>query len=192
MRKKQKRILFTLVTGFVLLLGGRWAFAACQEADLVILNGKILTANSEDPANFAIVEAAANANEDMIEFLRDTWDGGVKGGTKGLKNIKAQTRIASSYGLLQMTYPLALSRTYPDDVNHLPENLNMTYPIIDLCMVYQKDILKRRLTPAVESANNWPEGYENGFYLLVYPEWNVIGSYPAEVFKKSRSYLPQR
>ena len=139
-----------------------------------------------------IVEAAANANEDMIEFLRDTWDGGVKGGTKGLKNIKAQTRIASSYGLLQMTYPLALSRTYPDDVNHLPENLNMTYPIIDLCMVYQKDILKRRLTPAVESANNWPEGYENGFYLLVYPEWNVIGSYPAEVFKKSRSYLPQR
>jgi hypothetical protein len=137
-------------------------------------------------------EAAQKANEEMITYLRDKWDGGVTGGPKGLKNIKAQTRIASSYGLLQMLYSTALEREYPEDREHLPEDLNVTSTMLLLSMKHQKKILTERLSPSVEAGNHWPEGFENGFYLLVYPKWNTSESYPAQVMRKSRSYVPQQ
>ena len=49
------------------------------------------------------------AAENFINFLKDEWDGGISGGKKGLTNIKAQTRIAASYRLIQLTYPTAIA-----------------------------------------------------------------------------------
>ena len=48
-----------LVSGFVLLLPGHGACAAGLEADMVIYNAKILTADSPDPDQFTIAQAAA-------------------------------------------------------------------------------------------------------------------------------------
>ena len=58
------------------------AQAAGLQADWVLYNGKILTANSEDPANFAIVEAVAiydgkfvavggRVDDDRLELLAE-------------------------------------------------------------------------------------------------------------------------
>ncbi len=63
--------------GLAFLLSGLWASAAGLEADMVILNGKILTADSPDPTNFTIAQAAAiydgkfivvGSNQDALEY----------------------------------------------------------------------------------------------------------------------------
>jgi predicted amidohydrolase YtcJ len=60
---KRKQIQFiylsTLAVGLFLLLGSQQSSAAGLEADMVIYNGKILTANSPDPNGFTTVQAAA-------------------------------------------------------------------------------------------------------------------------------------
>lgn len=135
--------------------------------------------------------AASLANNDMIEFLMNQWDGDVPNGTKGLKNILAQTRIASSYGLLQMLYTTALYRHYVEDISHLPENLNVTSTIMDLSIPYEKSLLVNNIGASVESGGDWPDGFEKNLYDFVYANWNTRGTYNDEVFKKSRNYLPQ-
>ena len=66
-----------LVFGFVLLLVGRWAHAAGLDADMVIYNANILTADSPDPDHFAIAQAAAiydgkfiavGSNEEALQY----------------------------------------------------------------------------------------------------------------------------
>jgi hypothetical protein len=136
-------------------------------------------------------QAASLANKAMATFLRDEWNGGVKNGPKGLKNILAQTRIASSYGLLQVMYPTAINRGYDENVSHLPENLNITPMFMRVCMPYQKTRLINNIGASADSGGNWPEGFEKSFYDFVYSKWNTRKSYPVEVFQKSRQYLPQ-
>jgi hypothetical protein len=136
-------------------------------------------------------QAAFLANADMVTFLRDQWDGGVTGGMKGLKNIMAQTRIASSYGLLQMLYTTALDQGYDEDNSHLPENLNITSVIMSLSMPYQKSLLVGKIGATVENGGNWSKGFERSLYYFVYSKWNSKTSYPVIVFQYSSKYLPQ-
>jgi hypothetical protein len=136
-------------------------------------------------------QAAPLANARMVTFLRDEWDGGVPNGPKGLKNIVAQTRIASSYGLLQMLYRTALGIRYREDISHLPENLNVTETMMSLSIPYQKSLLIDGIGASIESVGNWPDGFEKSLYDFVYANWNKRSTYNDEVFQKSRNYLPQ-
>ena len=77
MRQTNKNAFLMIVLGLVLLLPGRWVFAAGLEADMVIYNGKILTADSPDPDDFTIAQAAAlydgkfiavGSNEEALEY----------------------------------------------------------------------------------------------------------------------------
>ena len=52
MREMKQQLFLMFVAGLVLLLMSRGAGAAGLEADMVIYNGKILTADSPDPDNF--------------------------------------------------------------------------------------------------------------------------------------------
>lgn len=127
----------------------------------------------------------------MTAFLRDRWDGSVKGGKRGRMNIYAQTRIAGSYGLLQMLYRTALERKYLEDISYLPENLNVTGTVMQLSISYQKRLLKEGLQISNESYGDWPQGYEMSFCTFVYAKWNWIEGYPREVVMNSRHFLPQ-
>ncbi len=146
---------------------------------------------NEYQTHLSLQKAAPLANARMISFLKDEWDGGVTGGTKGLKNIMAQTRIASSYGLLQMLYSTALDQGYREDISHLPENLNITDTTMNLSIPYQKSLLIQNIGASIESGENWPDGFEKDLYDYIYSNWNTRPTYNDEVFQKSRNYLPQ-
>ena len=59
MTKPSKLLSVILILGMVFFLNRPWGQAAGLEADLVLYNGKVLTADTEDPANFTIAEAVA-------------------------------------------------------------------------------------------------------------------------------------
>ncbi len=128
--------------------------------------------------------AAKKANAQMVIFLRDKWHGGTK-------KILAQTRIASSYGLLQMLYSTAIYRGFIEDISHLPEDLNTTSTILNLSIQYQKSLLVNNIGSSVESVGNWPDGFEESLYKFVYGKWNPRSAYKTEVFQKSRNFIPQ-
>jgi hypothetical protein len=147
----------------------------------------------QDELGLELQEAADSARNRMIVFLRDEWDYHVPRNNKGLINVTAQTRIASSYGLLQPMYTKALLFGYQENNNNLPELLNVTDTMMVVAMRYQKEKLRRFVGASGEDNNNsWTDGYENGFFRGVYPRWNRILSYPTEVFRNSRNYQPQK
>ncbi|MEW6509303.1 MAG: hypothetical protein AB1432_16350, partial [Bacteroidota bacterium] len=68
------------------------------------------------------IEVNDSARVALVKFLKHEWQ---VGGIKGLTNIYAQTRIASSYGLLQILYITVVNnRDYPISNNDRPENIN--------------------------------------------------------------------
>ena len=77
MREMKQQLFLMFVAGLVLLLMSRGAGAAGLEADMVIYNGKILTADSLDPNDFTIAQAVAlyggkfiavGSNEEALEY----------------------------------------------------------------------------------------------------------------------------
>jgi hypothetical protein len=128
--------------------------------------------------------AISKSNEKIITFLRDEWH-------RGLKNIKAQTRIASSYGLLQMLYTTALGCRYPEERQNLPENLNITFVFMELSMYHQKSLLRTYLGSVREESCNWPDGFEASFKYGVYKGWNSKKWYINGVMRKVLHYKPQ-
>ncbi len=59
MTKPNKKLSVILILGMAIFLNCPSGHAAGLEADLVLYNGKVLTADTEDPANFTIAEAVA-------------------------------------------------------------------------------------------------------------------------------------
>jgi hypothetical protein len=114
----------------------------------------------------------------------------------GAQNIPAQTRIASSYGYLQILYTTAIGDeehggvSYPTNLR--PEDLNKA----SICELYQFAHLKNIVDGQIgkllmDSAGEWPNGFEKFILDFVYPEWNPRGNYPYEVLEFSTYYLPQ-
>ncbi len=132
----------------------------------------------------------ANALNSITTYLRDQWNGGVKNGTKGLENIVAQTRIASSYGLMQMMYPTTLDRGYVEDNHHVPENLNVDSVFFPFAMKHQLFLLQKILNENPDGTTNWSVGYDNAF-LQMYNGWNSKTGYAAGVIQNSQTYQPQ-
>lgn len=126
------------------------------------------------------------SREYMSEYLRDEWRGGGK-------NMVAQTRLASSYGLLQMLFSTAVWKLGypPKDLQKAPEDFNET----DVCMIYSlkyiKKILIDSLTHFIESSGSWPLGFENSFKKYVWKSWNTSKSYPNDVYQRTKLFLPQ-
>ncbi len=126
------------------------------------------------------------SREYMIKWLRDDWN-------NGAKNIVAQTRLASSYGLLQMMYSTAVEQIdYPANNHEVsPEDLNATDTCMFRSLEYMKKMLKSKLSPTMELNGNWPHGFEYYFKKYIWPTWNSSDSYPNKVYLKTQRFIPQ-
>jgi hypothetical protein len=129
--------------------------------------------------------APDTANEQMARYLYAEY----KGGTN---NIIAQTRIAASYGLLQILYSTAVDEeNYSEQA--LPEELNVTDIGMRISMQRQKRLLQERLrlNGSDETENDWSIGYDQAFLAHVYHLWNPRSGYTVEVLQFSRVYQPR-
>ena len=141
------------------------------------------------------VQANNRSRDSLVVFLRDEWDGGVVGGTKGLANIYAQTRIAASYGLFQVLYTTAIDSTnqyYAETVNNRPEDLNITDSTFTVALRMQEDYLINKLGLNIYTNGDWPKGLEQTFMEAVWGLWNTKKDYPKEVLQFTLQYLPSR
>jgi hypothetical protein len=132
-----------------------------------------------------LFEAADSARNFLIRFLRDDFYG-------GFKNLRAQTRIASSYGLLQIMYTTATRIGYNRrDPQKRPEDLNAVGTTMFLSLEHQLDLLIDFIGEDAEAENNWTKGFEKSLEEGILARWNKRKTYPSEVMTKSQSYLPQ-
>jgi hypothetical protein len=131
--------------------------------------------------------SAQYSRELMIHWLRDEWEG------IGAINMVAQTRLASSYGLLQMMYCTAVERKYPStNPNISPEDFNITDTNMVYSMKHMKKLLQKGLTSTVEENGNWSHGFEYWFKNYVwYPKWNTDPTYSRIVYRHTQRFLPQ-
>jgi hypothetical protein len=135
--------------------------------------------------NIEDIAAADSARINFVDYIKYRWHGGAT-------TIKAQTRIAASYGLLQLQYREAVKEEkYKEDRDHLPENMNITDIGMVLSMQRQKRFLIEHLSPGVESGNNWSSGFEQVFWDYVYGRWNHPSVYRNKVKARTNLYLPQ-
>ena len=134
-----------------------------------------------------LAEKADSANKLMILYLRDEYTDAE--GTKGMKNMIAQTRIASSYGYFQALYTTAAGWGYEEDTVHLPENLNTFKVLFPYTVKAYKKYLARGLTN--EGENNWSEGFETTIKENIFPQWNTRPGYPDETLNNIKKFLPQ-
>ena len=125
------------------------------------------------------LQAADSANKRMAEWFQNSWKNG-----NALKTI-AQTRCASSYGLLQMMYTTARERGY--NKTALPENLN-EIELFDDWLIYQLDLLHKN----VNSENDWNQGYEKTYEVNILANWNHATIYPNTIFSNSLKFFPQK
>jgi hypothetical protein len=147
----------------------------------------LLYSNYESIAHPSATPAYEIGRMHLIHFLRDEWNGGAQ-------NIVAQTRLASSYGLLQMMYSTAVrKRGYPSkNPNISPEDFNVTDTNMTYSLKYLKKLLQDGLTPSVEEGGNWPYGFEYWFKNYVWwPNWNKDKTYPTSVYSNAQKFLPQ-
>lgn len=139
------------------------------------------------PRVLTISEAADSARKHYIDYLKTSWPKG----TGGLQKVDAQSRIAASYGLFQTLYSLALRRGYVEDVEHIPEGLNVPEINFSLSVEYQAYLMQVALGYLFAIGNAWPSGYEESFRTLLYPQWNESASYPDDVIRESAHYPPK-
>ncbi|MHB1686682.1 MAG: hypothetical protein ACYCVH_04820 [Ignavibacteriaceae bacterium] len=125
-----------------------------------------------------------NVLTSTTSYLRDSWHG-------GLKNIIAQTRIAASYGLIQMTYALALLRKYKEDPHYPPELLNVNSILFPLSMNDQLIKLQNAIGNSPVGTSNWKYGYDESF-KKIYQAWDPwMKGYADKIIYKSQAFLPQ-
>jgi hypothetical protein len=131
--------------------------------------------------------AADLARELMASRMRDEWNG------VGWKNIVAQTRIASSFGLLQMLYTTATEeREYPTGSDNRPEDLNDTKTCMDFSMMHLNELVKKAVRSKLGGKqNDWPGGFEGAFRDYIYPRWNPKTAYPQTVLSNSLNHMPK-
>lgn len=137
------------------------------------------------------VQVYDSTNNYMIQYLQFEWKNPKSSlANKGTKNNIAQTRAASSYGFAQFLYGTARDNNYPKEA--VPENINhMDY--VELFYITQKKYLKNGLGNAVESGNNWNDGYDYSFCRRIYvPKWNQGRGYAKDLIINSRLFTPQK
>lgn len=144
---------------------------------------KIQKANQQ----LADTVVAARARDSLIVALRDQWKG-------GLSNVWAQTRLASSYGLLQLTVGRAVDEgNYPENnSSYAPERLNETAVFFNCAVQVQDSSLRRVLGANYGRAGNWSRGFNDRMHELMH-QWNPGRSgYADSIFQYSWSYFPTK
>jgi hypothetical protein len=171
-----------------------------------------------DSISTSIQKKNAGSPEDQLRkltveatnsYLREEWRGPdrFEEGPGGLQNMVAQTRAASSYGMLQIMYNTAIDSTeVPDPYSvtnaSAPERLNVHDVSFPIYMKLQTEQLRTVL--GVEEGGelpdsnwrnvNWRYGSLKTFeqaYFEMYNLWNPEkGSYEQEVFGYSQDFLP--
>lgn len=152
-------------------------------------------------------EANILAREATINFLKDEYE-------EGLTNIAAQTRIASSYGLLQTLYITVLDEHYyPTTYNDRPENLNDVKISMDYAIKHLIKLFDNTNAFNIETNNNWISNYSGkkskyakftkpsagfeGALTAMYYKWNpglndaIYAIYHKKVLNNSRKFLPR-
>jgi hypothetical protein len=124
-------------------------------------------------------QAADKANTKMAQWLQKTWRNG------RASNTVAETRCASSYGLLQMLYTKARERGYSKA--GLPEDLNKI-DLFDEWVKYQADLL----SSGVNNSGNWNQGFELTYKTNVLAAWNRSTTYPSTIISFSQMFLPEK
>jgi hypothetical protein len=132
-------------------------------------------------------ERADSTNKRMAVYLRDEFQFYDDNNTKGMKNMIAQTRLASSYGLFQVMYTTAILKawSYPTDVEHKPEALNE----VDTNFVYATE-RQKKLLASYENKNNWTDGYEETIRKSVLKDWNG-DAYSKQAIRRLQLFLPK-
>jgi hypothetical protein len=107
----------------------------------------------------------------------------------GLQNIVAQTRVASSYGPLQLMYSTAADRGYGQSPQDAPELLNNPTIFMELAVGNLQVTLD--VVTAHQGASNWVVGWEPAF-LQVYFAWNQKPEYNDAVLRYGKLFSPAR
>jgi hypothetical protein len=141
------------------------------------------------------------ARDSLVVFLREDWNVGISSNPRGLDSIWAQTRIAASYGLLQILYTTALDEGYPSTNNDRPENVNINSTGFIYMMNYQNTLFQKYNNFAIDKYDNWESGYEEALKVM-YHKWNPgltekengikVPVYAKKVLNNSRHFLPRR
>ena len=154
------------------------------------------------------VEANDSARIATINFLKDDYKG-------GLKNSIAQTRIASSYGLLQSLYTTVLGEhNYPTSDSSRPEDLNEVKIGMDYAIKHLIELFNNTNGFTLGIDNNWVSnyagnldsqhskfprpgtGFENALSVMYY-KWNtglndgMYAIYHKCVLNNSEKFLPR-
>jgi hypothetical protein len=129
------------------------------------------------------VDAADCANVRMVKYFKNEWKKGKA------KTTVAQTRCASSYGLIQLLYTTARddSRGIKYEKDALPENLNLLSFFSDF-IKYEQRLLNKGLT----QENNWDSGFEITIKKKILAMWNTAEDYPPTIISNSQMFLPQK
>ncbi|MGA9292872.1 MAG: hypothetical protein WBV81_09760 [Ignavibacteriaceae bacterium] len=154
------------------------------------------------------IEANDSARIAAINFLENNYEG-------GLKNSIAQTRISSSYGLLQSLYTTVLKEhKYPTTNADRPENLNEVKISMDYAIKHLKKLFNNFNGFTLETHNNWVSNYAGqlntdypifpkpiaGFeqaLAVMYYKWNpglkdrTYAVYHKKVLINSKKFLPR-
>ena len=128
------------------------------------------------------VQANLAARSQFISYMSTEYKG-------GLVNRIAQSRIASSYGPLQLLYTTALDRSYPTGIHDTPENLNVLTTFFPFAMAYYVRCLSHCVTDI--NSGNWNDGFE-GTMVEVYQQWNSKPGYNSGVMANATKYPPTR
>ncbi|MFO7445065.1 MAG: hypothetical protein R6W90_01805 [Ignavibacteriaceae bacterium] len=101
-------------------------------------------------------EAIDLARDEANKWLKEQYNGGI------MKTGIAQTRMAASYGILQVTYYRALEEYgYTENNDNYPERLNE----VEFALKFWQDILlgyltKEKVSSSDNNEYNWRNGYE--------------------------------
>jgi hypothetical protein len=129
--------------------------------------------------------SVALALDSTATYLKNTWRG-------GLSNVTAQTRLYASYGHLQLLYGTATERGYPRRPSATPEALNGLDSLLGLACRYQARLLVSAIRGnRGDSWRDWPGGFEAAF-RRVFAAWNPRASYPSDVLRAAKQFLPVR
>ena len=140
---------------------------------------KIRTTNQQ----LADTTVAARARDSLIVELRDHLK---------LDSMWAQTRLASSYGLLQMTFVVANERGYPkNNPSYPPERLNENDVFFSLVLTHQTKLLKKVLGSDYNRSGNWTRSFSDRMHELM-RQWNGARIYADSVVYFSGNYPPIR
>ena len=129
------------------------------------------------------------AHEDANNWLKYKYRLGV------FSKAIAQTRIASSYGLLQVLYSSAVAfREY--DRNELPEKLNEIEIGFPLTLKFLKEKIAKTQNmnenniSELDKKTTFHEGLETAYGKAYYPHYNTDPAYPKEVLNRYKKYNP--